>query len=244
MSFWSRLFGGKSPAQPTHEPGRSTSASARAPAPAPTPTVTRSPPLDPRSLRLQLFSGEAIKIFDTRAMVTRPLSPHLHQVVVEDIMGQSEHTVKRQETAALGLDDDALFRCARLNAVASDLPHVTSMRVDDESGAIEVYVSNKFYLGALVLTQLEQDGKDALVVLLTWHHALVHVLDAGTRVAPLEAMARLIAQISAGARCQPMEWLSPEIHLYSAADHSLTPVILDSDRIVAPTSLAARLAGG
>lgn len=240
MSLWSRLFGSKSPVQPSIEPDRPTSA----------PTsdrALRSPPLDPRSLRLQLFSGDAIKIFDTRVMVTRPLSPHLHQVVVEDIMGQSEHTVQRQETAALGADDDALFRCARLNAVASDLPHLNSMRIDDERGAIEVYVSNKFYLGALVLTQLEQDDKDALVVLLTWHHALVHVLGAGTRVATVEALAALTAQISAGARCQPMEWLSPEIHLYSAADHSLTPIVLergdDGLRIVAPAGLAARIAG-
>lgn len=117
MSFWSRMFGGNTPA-PAPEP-------AATPAPAATPTrVTRSPPLDVRSLRLQLFSAEATKIFDTRAMVTRPLSPHLHMIIVEDIMGQSEQTLSRSEAQPLGLDDDALFARARANAVVSDQPHV------------------------------------------------------------------------------------------------------------------------
>ncbi|MBA3547908.1 MAG: hypothetical protein H0T76_15600 [Nannocystis sp.] len=199
-------------------------------------------------MRLQLFSGEATRMFDTRTMVSRPLSPHLHMFVVEDILGQSEQTLSRTDVEPLGLDDDALFARARANAVVSDQPHVHVMRTEHEGGAIDVFVSNKYYLGALLLTQLEQDGKDALVVLLTWHHALLHVLGEGTSVATIEALAALEAQISTGARCQPMEWLSPEIHLYSASDRSLTPVTLDHEaatlRVTAPASLAARLHGG
>lgn len=242
VSLWSRLFGSK-PSTPPAEPPRPADPNPTQ-KPSPSPNVTRSPPLDPRSLRLQLFSAELARMFDLRSMLARPLSPHLTAIVVEDILGQSEHTLTRAELTALGLSDDALFTRARENAVAADLPHAQTMRSDTAAGPIDIFISNKFYLGALVLTQLEQQNQDTLVVLLTWHHALMHVLDASSSVATVTTLADMATSISEAARCQPMEWLSPQIHLYRAADRSLTPVTLGLDptpHITAPAELAARL---
>ena len=238
MSLWSRLFGSKPAAPPPAGPTPSS------PAPSDTRHL-RAPPLDPRALRLQLFATDVARAFDLQAMHARPLSPHLTAIVVEDILGGSERTVTRTETAPLGLDDDALFQRARDNAVAADIIHAQTMRSDTPAGPIDIFISNKFYLGALVLTQLEQQDQDALVVLLTWHHALMHVLDPTSTLATVATLADMAAQIGDAARCQPMEWLSPQLHLYTAADRSLTPVILEqggsTTTITAPAELAARL---
>ena len=224
MQFLKKLFGIESEqARPKTPPG------VRSPRPA---SAQPKEPLRPRqvktdSLRLQVFTADVANLFAADAMITRPLSPHLLAVLVEDL-GGAENTVERARVASLGLDDDALLALGQMNAAASDLPHAKTMQVPTDAGMIDVCVSNRFFLSALVLTQLEQENQDALVALLTWHHALMHRVTDASSVATWLAMDELAQKISAEAKCSALEWLSPVVHLYRASDQSLAPITAEA----------------
>lgn len=229
MSFWKRLFGIEEVEKPA--PKRTPSAQARASAPQTAPAKKAPEPqaqANQASLRMQLFSTDAAQLFAADAMIKQALSPHLLAVLVEDVLGASEHTVQRGAVASLGLSDADLLKVGRINATAFDLPHVQAMQVPSDAGPIEVFVSNRFYMSAVILTQLYETNEDALVACLTWHHALLHRLTKASSIATWQAMTDLATKISDSAQCQPLEWLSPVIHLYRAADRTLTPITSES----------------
>lgn len=217
MQFLKKLFGIESP-----EPKPNVSKAARAPRPPRSERPRHATRVNAASLRLQLFSADLANFF-AETMVMRHLSPHLVAVLVEDL-GAAENTVAREHVASLGLDDDALLTLGRMQAAASELAHAKTMEVPVDAGTIEVCVSNQFFLGAFVLTQLEGENQDALVALLTWHHALLHIVTDTTSIETWRAMDELAKKISAEATCTALEWLSPVIHFYRASDRSLTPI--------------------
>lgn len=200
------------------------------------------------SLRLQLFSRDIAGRFDRGCMLLRPLTRHLAAVVVVDRDGDSETTLRRADARRLHLADDALFALARRNAVAAADPYVRSFTIQTAAGDLDLRVSDVPYLGAHLLDALERRGEDALVAWVTWHHAVVHPIGAGTRVATLLEMQALVDKVQAEARCQPLAWLSPAIEFHDARRRVFTPVGVRRAAAgrraeVTPPELAARLGG-
>src|SRR5262249_22216457 len=83
--------------------------------------------------------------------------------------------------------------------------------------AFEVSVSNGFYLGAIMLHSLEimEDIPDGmLVVLLSWHHAIVLPVKPGLTTEIVDGMRAFAKDLDGNIEVQPAERLSTDVFLW------------------------------
>lgn len=212
VSFWSRLFGRASASSPT-----------------------------PAELRLQFYGSEVTSLVGDDVLLSRPLTHAIRQVVVV-VAASGEKSLTRREANALGLDDQEIFRIAEANVVAADLSRITKTTLDTDHGALELFVSNALHMCPCVRTVIERTGQDALVVFLTWHHAIVHTLGSASVDGILETIAELADRLDASVKVDPAERLSKEVVLYRALERDFLTVRVDEgERNLHPRALRARL---
>lgn len=195
------------------------------------------PPLEPAHLRVQLMSSAYLAPVDRASLVSRTCAPGIEQVLVALLPG-SEITLGPADVAGLGLSVDEAWQRASDNALASDLSGIVTTEVVAEGGAVvSLLVSNGFFMGACVLRMLDElEAEHVLVTLLTWHHAVLYVIEGTPSVAALRLMDELVSKLEAEVAVATAEWLSPTLFLWKRRAATLTPIELTRDadgRIVA-----------
>lgn len=152
----------------------------------------RPPTLD--QLRVQVFRGDciAIRALDKNraAFAIRPLADGLVEAIVEH-SGDGERVLRWDVIRAFGKPDDELFALARTQAAAT----MRDVEKVDLDGGVQVFVSNDFYLSALMLHNFASNdhAHGVLFAPLSWHHWCAHVVQRAT-VAPTVALMELVAR--------------------------------------------------
>lgn len=192
-------------------------------------------------LRLQFYGDELASRVDEGALLSRPLTEAIRQVVVV-VAPEGERSLTRKEADALNLEEGEIFRIAEANVVASDLPRITKTILDTDHGALELYVSNSFHMGPCIRTMIERAGQDALVVFLTWHHAIVHTLGSASIDGILDTITELVERLDASVQVESTGRLSQRILLYRASERDFLTVSEErGERMFHPDALRDRL---
>jgi len=152
----------------------------------------RPPALD--QLRVQVFRTDCIAIRalakNRDAFAIRPLADGLVEAIVEHC-GDGERVLRWDVIRVFGKPDGELFELARARA-AAETNDVEKLDLD---GGVQVFVSNNFYLSALMLDSFarNQHAHGVLFAPLSWHHWCAHVIQRAT-VAPTVALVELLAR--------------------------------------------------
>lgn len=167
MAFWSTLFSTKKDTAPP-------------------------PALD--SLRLQVYRADctAMQVLKRKSpgeFAVRPLADGLVEVLVSQ-RANAESVLRWDVVKSFGKPEDELFALAATQGAAA-----TKVVTQDLEFAVQMMASNDFYLSALLLQSFAR-GKHKHGVLfapISWHHWVVHVVQAST-LPPIVAMMAMVAQ--------------------------------------------------
>jgi hypothetical protein len=188
-------------------------------------TRTGDTPIDPASLRAQIFGDLYFSMVDHDKIACRKLGS-AWLVMVQELPG-GESTVTRANLAKLGLELDAAFDLG----IAQGLARMTEVQVaalQVPGAKAELIVANGFFLSALMLSpnapgSIAADIKCAI----SWHHWLIAELEPTADRATLEALQALVVQIGEGVKVAASEWIGTSLW-YWPPDCEPTPFTLDS----------------
>lgn len=169
--------------------------------------------------RLQIFSEAHFASLGFTNHVSRPLAEGLLLTLVEDIEGSGEVPLPRAVVDGLELTEDELFAVARKNSIADAAGQIQTASKVGAHGVFEVSVCNGFYMGAALLAALEAGDaagewpSGALVACVSWHHVVVHRVEAGTTTREtLVEMRELVEGLAREVRVAAAERLGERIH--------------------------------
>jgi hypothetical protein len=151
------------------------------------------PPLTIQSLRYQVYRSDctAMRVLDRKNktdFAIRPLADGLVEALVQEI-GNTERVLTWDVVNALGKDD--VWMLARTEAASK----MTDVKTVDLDGGVQLLAANNFYLSAVLLHSFERarHTHGVLFAPVSWHHWVVHVIQAMT-VPPTVALMKLAAE--------------------------------------------------
>ena len=188
MAFWATLFSTKKDSAP-------------------------APALD--TLRTQIYRADctAMQVLKRKSpgvFAVRPLADGLVEALVSQ-RGDTESVLRWDVVKAFGKPEDELFALGAAQGAAR-----TKVVTQDFEFAVQMMASNDFYLSALLLQSFARSKHQhgVLFAPISWHHWVVHVVQASTLPPIVAMMAMLSREASKGMRVAEYEALTGDLYWY------------------------------
>lgn len=193
----------------------------------------------PERLRVQVFGKDYISMLAKDKVAMRPMGD-AYAVLTQDIFNSSETTLTWEDLELAGLDVDAAFSLGIENGARATLHDVQTFGADLPNAKAEIFVSNQFYLSAMLMMSHAMLPPETAVVAcaISWHHWVFATLGEGADRETLVAMRKLVDGLLEAVKVPPSEWIGTSLWWWPVGK---APEVIPVDGEL-PASLAARFA--